>query len=208
VKSLVTSNYIDNCFIEWSNEHDQSPDFSNEFSFGGMTVNGNIFTVNDAGSFFRWFVVTPRGDGHYINGLSVMGNTFRTVNAPVDRIEAVDTTHADLDYARFRNVVFEANTFNGISQITASPVTIEHAQTAPADTWVVDGADYLPFGGRARNVVAVVAEGAITNANNVQQVPVPYVQLEQGSGGRFVNLRWPSDVKGRVHVTLRCDAPV
>ncbi|NUB45127.1 right-handed parallel beta-helix repeat-containing protein [Fertoebacter nigrum] len=208
VKTLVTSNYIDNCFIEWSNEHDQAPDFSNEFSFGGMTVDGNIFTVNDAGSFFRWFVVTPRGPGHYINGLSVTGNTFRTVNANVDRVEAVDTTHADLDYARFRNVVFSANTFNGISQITASPLTIEHAQGTPADTWVVDGAAYLPFGGRARNVQAVVAEGAITNVNNVQQVPVPYVQLEQGSGGRFVHLRWPAAVKGRVHVTLRCDAPV
>jgi hypothetical protein len=207
-KTLITSNYIDNCFIEWSNEHDAEPAYSNEFSYGGMTVTGNIFTVNDAASFFRWFVITPRGPGHFINGLSMTGNTFRTVNAPIDRVEMVDTTHATLDFARFRNVVVEANTFNGISQITASPVTIEHSQFTAADTWVVNGGAYMPFGGRARNVQAFVAEGAITSASNALQSAMPFVQVEQGSAGQLVNLRWPVAVKGKMHVTLRCDVPV
>ena len=38
VKSVVTGNYIDNSFIEWTNEHDAAPDFSSEFSFGGLTI--------------------------------------------------------------------------------------------------------------------------------------------------------------------------
>ncbi len=66
IKTLMTGNYVDNCFIEWSNEHDAAPEFNNEFSFGGLTVTGNIFTVSDAASFFRWIVVTPRGPGHFI----------------------------------------------------------------------------------------------------------------------------------------------
>ena len=66
----------------------------------------------------------------------------------------------------------------------------------------------LPFGGRARNVVAVVAEGAITNGAGAAQFVAPYAQVEQGAGGQFANLKWPSAVKGRVQVTLRVDNPV
>ncbi|MGB0799061.1 MAG: glycosyl hydrolase family 28-related protein, partial [Planktomarina sp.] len=47
VKSLITGNYIDNNFIEWTNEHDATPDFYSQFSFGGLTITGNIFTVNN-----------------------------------------------------------------------------------------------------------------------------------------------------------------
>ena len=74
-----------------------APEFSSEFSFGGLTVTGNIFTVNDAASYFRWIVVTPRGPGHFIQGLNVSGNVFRTVNCTIDRVERVDTTFAGLD---------------------------------------------------------------------------------------------------------------
>ena len=150
IKTLMTGNYIDNCAIEWSNEHDAQPEFSNEFSFGGLTVTGNIFTVNDAASCFRWIVVTPRGPGHFIHGLNVSGNVFRTVNCTIDRIEKVDTTHASLDLTRMRNVVFEANAFNGISQTTVSPVVIR--------AHPVDGGGHL--GGERRGIPALRWAGA------------------------------------------------
>ena len=54
VKSLITGNYIDNNFIDWTNEHDESPDFFNQFSFGGLTITGNIFTANDVAPWFRF----------------------------------------------------------------------------------------------------------------------------------------------------------
>lgn len=207
-KTLFTGNYVDNCFIEWANEHDVNPSYVAGFSYGGLTVSGNIFTANDVSSVFRWFVIKPFGSGHFLNGLSLTGNAFRTVNATVDRIEMVDTTHATLDYTRFRNVVVEANTFNGITQATVSPVTIQHDQTTEANTWSVDGGAFLPFGARARNVRSLVAEGAITNTSDATVFDMPYVQVEQGGSGRLVNLRWPMATKGRMHVTLRCDNPV
>ncbi len=46
VATVVAGNYIDNCFIEWGNEHDPEPAFSNEFSFGGLNVVGNIFIAS------------------------------------------------------------------------------------------------------------------------------------------------------------------
>lgn len=208
VKTLMTGNYIDNCSIEWSNEHDAAPEFSNEFSFGGLTVTGNIFTVNDAASWFRWIVVTPRGPGHYIQGLNVSGNVFRTVNCTIDRVERVDTTHAALDLGRLRNVIFTQNTFNGSGQFTMSPVPVEHLQSTAADTWVVDGAAYLPFAGRARTVTSVVADGAITTAASAVRADMPFVLAGQGAGGGLVHLRWPVAVRGKVQVTLRCDNPI
>ena len=85
---------------------------------------------------------------------------------------------------------------------------IEHNQNTAADTWVVNGAAYLPFGSRARNVSGLVAEGAVTNASNAAQFVTPYVQVEQGAGLNLVNVKWPSAVKGRVHMTIRCDNPI
>lgn len=208
LKSFITGNYIDNSFIELTNEHDDRPDNESEFSFGGLTVTGNIFTAANVAPWFRWLVVTPYGAGQYVSGLTVSNNVFRVVSANVDRIEAVDTTHAPLAYTSFRNVIFENNTFNNVSQPTSSPVMVEHVQNTAADTWVVDASAYLPFAGRARNVVSLVAEGAISNASNVTQNLMPWVQTEQGSAGNLINIRWTTAVKGRMHVTLRCDNPV
>jgi Pectate lyase superfamily protein len=208
LKTFLTGNYIDNSYIEWSNEHDAAPDYDAEYSFGGLTITGNIFTCNDVGAWFRWIIVAPKGPGHFINGFSVTGNAFRTINGTIDRVEKVDTTTAGLDFGRMRNVVFENNTFNGVDQLTASPVTVEHVQNTAADTWVVNAGDFMPFGARVRCVPAVVPEGAITNNGNTAQYLAPYALVEQGAGGRFAHLRWPSNVKGRAQVTVRCDTPV
>jgi len=207
VKTLFTGNYIDNNFIEMTNEHDPTPNYQSEYSFGGLTITGNIFTVNGVGSAFRWLVFTPHGSGHFINGLSVTGNAFRTVNATVDRVDAVDATHADLNSGMFRNIVFEANTFNGISQPTATPVMVEHVQNTPAATWTVNAGAYMPFGGNARNVSSIVCEGPVTTAAGAAQAPAPWVEVEQGPNRNLVNLRWLQAVKGKAQVTIRCDNP-
>lgn len=205
--AYIAGNYIDNCFIELSNEHDATPNFDSQFSFGGITMTGNLFLCSDVAPSHRFIVVTPRGTGQFINGMTVTSNIFRTINATIDRVEMVDTTFADLNYTSFRNVTFEANTFNGVTQATVSPLFIEHNQNTESSTWVVDGARFLPFGGRARNVPSVVLEGPVTNAANVVQYVQPYVQVEQGARGELANLRWPTPVKGRAQVTVRCDNP-
>jgi hypothetical protein len=207
IKTLVAGNYIDNCFIEWGNEHDDTPAFASEFSFGGLTITGNIFTTNDVAPSFRWIVVAPYGPGHFINGFAMNDNVFRTVNATIDRIEAVDTTRATLDFTRFRNVVIESNAFNGVDQPTQTPVMIQHDQSTASETWTVNSGGYLPFGSRARNVQSMVAENAIITASGAQNFTTPYAQVEQGSIGTLVNLRWQTAVRGRMHVTIRCDNP-
>lgn len=206
--TTITGNYLDNCFIELTNEHSDLPDFNAQFSFGGLTITGNTFTAQAVGAWFSWIVVTPRGTGHFISGLSVVGNVFRCREVLIDRIERVDTTYATLNYTSFRNIAFESNTINGVTQVTSSPLLIEHSQGTASDTWVVDGAGYMPFLSRARNVTGVVLEGALTNASNTTQWAQPYVLVEQGTTGGQVQLKWPSAVKGKAQVTIRCDNPV
>ncbi|NNJ68366.1 MAG: right-handed parallel beta-helix repeat-containing protein [Boseongicola sp.] len=208
VKSVITGNYIDNSFIEWTNEHDAAPEFSSEFSFGGLTITGNIFTVNDAASYFSWIVIKPFGAGHFVQGLSVTGNTFKSLNGTTDRIETLDDSIASLDFGLTRNVVFAANTFNSVGQNTINPVTLQFDQLSTASTWTLDVSGYLPFGGRAREVTSVVAEGAIENNGASAVYAMPYVTTEVGVGGGDVALTWPEPVKGRVHVTARVDRPI
>ena len=207
-RSLVTGNYIDNCFIEWSNEHDPTPTFDSGFSFSGLTIGNNIFMATGVGASFRWLVITPRGPGHFLNGVSIANNAFRTVGGAVDRVDGIDTSFATLDFGRFRNVTFEGNTYHGVSQATVNPLVIEHNQGTAADVWVVDTAGFMPFGSWARNVTSVVPENAINNTANVAQYAMPWAQVEQGPTRTFVNLRWPTAVRGRVNATIRCDNPI
>ena len=208
VKSVVTGNYIDNCFIEWTNEHDATPAFGVEFSFGGLTVTGNIFTANDVAPWFSWIVVKPYGPGHFIQGFSVTGNTFKSLNGAIDRVERLDASIAGLDFGRTRNVEFSGNTFNGISQNTINPVTLEFNQATAAATWVCDVSAYLPFGGWSREVTALVAENPITTAGGAPVFAMPYVTTLDGPNNNRVRLTWPEPARGRVHVTARVDRPI
>ncbi|MDE3028503.1 MAG: right-handed parallel beta-helix repeat-containing protein [Paracoccaceae bacterium] len=207
VKTVLTGNYIDNCFIEWSNEHDVSPDFTSGYSFGGLSLVDNIFTASNVAASFCWFVVAPKGAGHYLQGLNITGNTFRPVSGTVTRMEMVDSTVAGLDFSRSRNIRIDGNTFNGVGQVTANPVVLEFVENTPAKTWLLDPSAYLPFGGWARNVQAVVAEGPITDAAGVAHGDMPYTQAQQGAGKQQVSLNWPAAVQGKVLVTVRVDNP-
>lgn len=208
VRGFVVGNYIDNCFVEVSNEHDHLPDYVSGFSFGGLTITGNLFLCSNTSSAFRFLVLSPKGSNHSIAGLSVTGNVFRNSTNAIDRVEMVDATVAQLATGDYRNLIFAGNTFNGVTQATVSPILVEHAQNTASDTWVVDAGSYLPFGARARNVEAVVLEGPVRNAANAVQWAQPYVEVEQGAGNRFAHLKWPSAVKGKALVTIRCDNPL
>ncbi|GGE49962.1 glycosyl hydrolase family 28-related protein [Actibacterium pelagium] len=207
VKTLVVSNYIDNCFVEWTNEHDDDPDHNNEASFGGLTVTGNTFTANDVAAWFRWFVIKPHGSGHYIQGLNLSGNVFKALNGNVDRVEAVDTTHATLDLGRMRNCVVEGNTFNGIDQWCMNPVSLEFTQSSFQQVWTCDFSGYLPFGGRTRRVQSVVAESEIFSSSLQTLYEMPYVSTSEGASQDQVTLHWSSPCSGAVYVTTRMDNP-
>ena len=207
VKGTLTGNYIDNNFIEWTNEHDANPVFSGDHSFGGLTITGNIFTVNDVADWFTWIVVKPFGFGHHIRGLSITDNAFKSLNGRITRVEKVDTSHASLDNYSMRNVVVTGNSFANVEVPCANPLHIEHKQSGASQSWVVETAGRLPFGGLARNVTALVAEGMITGAAGERRTDMPYVLTQKGAGGTGVSVNWAASSKGTVMVAIRMDNP-
>lgn len=207
VKTTITGNYIDNSYIEWTNEYESDPGFANQYSFSGLTVTGNTFTANDVAPWFRWFVVKPYGAGHFVQGLNLSGNVFKSLNGPVDRVEGVDTSFAPLDNGRMRNIWMEANAFTAVTQVSANPVRVQHVQASTATVWTIDASAYLPFGGWARNVDAVVAEGMITGPVGERRSDMPFVEVQQGAAKNQVTLNWAGPSKGTVNLAIRMDNP-
>jgi hypothetical protein len=207
VSTVVTGNYIDNCFIEWGNEHDSEPEENGEFSFGGLNIVGNVFIASDTSTAFRWIVVKPYGAGHFFSGLSITSNSFRCFGTVIDRVDMVDTSFATLDFAKSRNVRVEGNSFNNVSQWIINPVQVAHSQNTAAETWNVSAGGFVPFGGRIRMVEAVAPEGMISTAANAGRYVFPYSLPGTGAGGNEAQVRWGEAVKGKALVTMRMDLP-
>ncbi len=207
-KSTFAGNYIDNCFLELTNEHDVEPEHTTGFSFGGLTIEGNIFYAIDVAPWFSFVVITPYGPGHFLQGLMVTGNVFRSTGGRIDRADKLDTTFASMNFNRFRNVVFQNNAYNGIDFPTESPTVILHEQNTESTNWTVTTGDKLPFGGWARTVPSIVMENPARDASNTIRYEMPYVQVQQGVNNNEVRLRWPQATRGRAIVTVRVDRPL
>ncbi len=206
--TTITANYIDNCFIELTNEHSAAPNWEQQFSFGGLTVTGNFFLCSNTTAAFRFFIVKPFGTGHFLQGLQVSGNVFRTLNTTIERVEGVDTSIAPLDSSRFRNVIWQNNAYNGIQTPAESPLTLRHDQNTAATNWTISTGGRLPFQGRARTVPAFVIEGVPRGPGSEVRTAMPYVNIQQGPAQDQIRLTWPSETRGRVVITVRVDNPL
>ena len=207
-KSTFSGNYVDNYFLELTNEHDVDPEHTTGFSFGGLTVQGNIFYAIDVASWFSFIVFKPYGPGHFLQGLMVSGNVFRTTGGRINRADRIDTTYASMNFNRFRNVIFENNAFNGIDFPAESPTVILHDQNSTSNNWAIGTGGKLPFGGWARTVTSVAMETAPRDNNDNIRYEMPWVQVQEGANNNVVRLRWPQPTRGRAIVTVRVDRPL
>ena len=206
-KSTVTGHYIDNSFIELTNEYSAEPNYTSSVSFSAISITGNIFTCIDVASDFAFIVVKPFDAGHYLNGLSVTGNVFRTVDGTIDRIEKLDDSIATLNFGRTVNVIFDNNTFNGVIDPTQSPASLSFEQNTDADTWVIEGAPYMPFGGRLRVMEAFVQRTRIQSGSDDVHT-VPWAETQAGANRDEVHLHWEKPCRGTIQVRIRCDNPL
>lgn len=201
----ITGNYVDNCFVEWSNEHDSSPDFTGGYSFSALSITDNVFLSGDIASWVGYIVVKPHGAGHFIGGLTVVGNKFRSIQGTMTRVDRVDTSFASLDMTRGKNILWDGNTYHAVTTPVYNPLLVEHDQNSANTTWDVDTEDQLPFSGRARRVEAVVATSAIKNNAGTTHFTMPWAEAEKGGGGKHVHLHWNTALKGDVAVKIRMD---
>ncbi|WGW04087.1 glycosyl hydrolase family 28-related protein [Tropicibacter oceani] len=201
----ITGNYIDNCFIEWTNEREPEPDFTGGFGFAGLSITNNVMLSSSVASWFSYIVVKPYGTGHYINGMNVSGNTFRCIGATINRAERVDTSFANLTFQSMKNVFFTGNTYHNVSKGAENPLLVRHSQASGAQTWVVDTDDRLPFNGYAMEVESLVTRSRPRDGNNVSKYHMPYTSTREGSGQDQVHVIWPEDMRGDVTLKVRMD---
>ncbi|MEX1235147.1 MAG: glycosyl hydrolase family 28-related protein [Roseovarius sp.] len=206
-RTTVNSNYVDNCFVEWTNEHDAAPEFASEFSFSALNMVDNVFLAGNVAPWFNFFVVKPHGAGHFLNGINVSGNSFRIIDDPIDRIERIDTTFADLDYNRIKNVSFEDNTYGNIFNPVSSPLLVEHQQSSPDETWTIDASSSLPFGAFAQTVTSAIPAGPLRNSSGAIVHVAPYYEAKQGPSSSWVRLQFGQPVRGTMTVVMRIDDP-
>ncbi len=206
--SVITGNYIDNCFIDVSNEHAKYTNVgSGTVPFGSLSITGNIFIVTDVPTWFTFIRLSPYGSGHHIDGISVVGNTFKEItNSPITRVETVVTSNGNFNHSLTKNIVFQGNSFNGVNQRTENPAYVDVTQSAATTTWSYTHATKVPFGGQVRGVESWSAIGPIRDGANVVKFESPYFLLAQGASGNIVNVTWPAARKGRLQMKLRSDS--
>lgn len=207
--SVVQGNYVDNCSIDWTNEHDATPDNENGFSFGALSITGNIFYASKAPAWFRFIRVKPYGTDHYINGLVVSGNTFKhTGGRSIERVEEVDDSIAPLDMSRMRNALIEGNTFNSVDNRMMNPVILEVEEVSAKKDWLADASEFLAFGGKARKVVSILPHNEIRNGAGDGVYTMTFVVPNLGVTGSEIKIHWSESVAGKVYATIRADNPI
>ncbi|MEM6304094.1 MAG: glycosyl hydrolase family 28-related protein [Pseudomonadota bacterium] len=203
--SVIAQNYVDNCFIEWTNEYEAEPAFSGGFSFSSLGITDNVFLSGAVAPWFSYIVVKPHGAGHFLNGVNITGNRFRSINGTIDRAERVDTTFSDLDMTRAKNVYMKGNSYHNVTFQPQNAAEIEFTQSSTSNSWLIDCADVLPFGGQTLNIDSIVTKGPIRNSSNVAQYDMPYGQQIQGTDRNQVRVTWPTAVRGTIGIVVRMD---
>lgn len=201
----ISGNYIDNCFVEWTNEREPEPDFVSGFGFAGLSITDNVFLCSNVAPWFSYIVVKPFGSGHFVNGMNVSGNTFRSSGGKIDRVERVDDSYAPLDLNRMKRLSFSNNTFHNVEYASQNPLLVSHDQNSHADTWVLDTGNELPFDGYATEVDSLVFRSRLRNAANVSEWFMPYTSTLQGAADNQVHVIFPEPVLGDINALIRMD---
>ncbi|MFK7838232.1 MAG: glycosyl hydrolase family 28-related protein [Sulfitobacter sp.] len=205
VGSILSQNDVEDCFVEWTNEADASPAFTTGFSFCGLGITDNVFRSSGVAPWFSFVVIKPYGAGHFLNGLTITGNSFRNLEGEIDRVDRVDTTFAALDMGQSKNVQISGNAFLGVSAQVSNPAHISFVQGTEANAWLIDASPYLPFGGEAVALDALTNVGGTRDSTDVRHYDLPYADLAHGASRDHVQLVWPTAVRGRVQATVRMD---
>ena len=205
--SVVTANSFMNGAIIWTSEHANAQHGQQPSTFGGLTVTGNSFTTNALAHWITFLQIAPYGEAHVLDGMSVVGNVFRSVNGQINRVEMLDTQCGELALDHLKAVSFSANTFHGVRDPATNPANLVHDQRDPATKWVAQTQPNLPFDGLAKWVESASAVGPQTDEKGEDVYAPLRFAPKKGADGRHVHFTWPKPLSGRVRYQVRMDDP-
>lgn len=205
--TVVTANSFMNAALIWTSEHANAQHGEQPSTFGGLTITGNSFTTNALAHWITFLQVAPHGEAHVLDGMSVVGNVFRSVNGRINRVEMLDTRLGQLSLDHMKAVSFSANTFHGVRDPIANPANLVHDQRDLAACWTAETHPNLPFIGLAKWVESASPVGPITDADGRDHNEPLRCVPRQGADGRQVQFDWSKPVTGRVRYQVRMDDP-
>ena len=112
--SIVRDNYIDNCWVEWTNEY--TP---NNTRFRQLMVDGNLFFASNVAASFNFIRMMPHLANMQIRGMSITSNIMTTSGGSISKATAVDTSRGTLS-ASSLNFEATGNTFKDVSNTSVS----------------------------------------------------------------------------------------
>ncbi len=201
----ISGNYIDNCFVEWTNEREPEPNHTGGFGFAGLSITNNVMLCSEVSQWFSSIVWKPFGTGHIINGLNVSGNTFRCVGGTIYRAERIDTSEGAVLKGSMKAIHFSGNTYHNIESGASNPLLIKHSQNSAESVWEIETDNRLPFEGYAKEVESLVSRSRPRNASNVTRNHFPYASVQQGGQQDRIHVVWPEPMLGDVTVNIRMD---
>lgn len=112
--SIVRDNYIDNCWVEWTNEY--TP---NNTRFRLLMVDGNLFFASGVAANFNFIRMMPHLANMQIRGMSISANSISTSGVTISKATGVDTSRGTLS-ASSLNFEASGNTFKNIANVSVA----------------------------------------------------------------------------------------
>lgn len=202
VKGLVDGNYVDNNWIELSNESAAA----NTTPIGRISIVGNHFTnawQGDSAAQFSWIRIAPYTVDAPVAGILVTGNTFISLQATVLRSESVDATNGSVNLTNFEDVYFSDNTWEKVTYRTYNPLTVQRVIPPGQEITnvVFQTEKAVPFGAQINAVTSV----GLNNMRNPDGTEA-YLPYNSYPGSMLSNksrmqVRFPTPCSGTITVT-------
>ena len=205
VNSSVTGNYVDNCWIEMTNEYKEN--LSGNRILGGIVIDSNVFLSVGGLNDFSFIRMRPHTTDGKIRNIAITDNTFRASGGSIDRVEDVVSDQGAMDPLDYTDIKMTGNVFNGVINRAANPIRVEFQKSSstPSSTWTAPGGAKLAFDGVARSADAILPIGAIKNSGGSEVHIQPHITPLQGADDQSINVNWGSAVSGKIAITMRCD---
>ncbi|MFS4438630.1 glycosyl hydrolase family 28-related protein [Paracoccaceae bacterium GXU_MW_L88] len=202
-KTSLIGNYVDNCWIEFTNEFDETPSGDSSLAFGSFAITGNIFTAHKIPSWFSFIHIRPIGTGHSLDGISITGNNFKVFGgSPINRVDRVNFSGGRIDHKKSRAIDMHSNTFFGVDQRTQSPQSVKVSSRGRLLRYWNSGPVILPFFGETLTCDGFAPMGKLEAQGGA---PLPDIQTSFGKRGHYVRLDWGKEVRGEAVVRIRSD---
>jgi hypothetical protein len=165
--AVITSNYIDHCFIKLSNETNGSLQIANK------VINNNYFLVNTSNPDFAFVSVAPFASKTKVRNITIKNNTmYNSTLRPntVNLISSDESAGGELLLGHIEGLFVSENQFNNVRKVE-NPQMFQTTTSVSSTQHTLSGNSDFPLSCKVKNVLSIVPVGLSTPTSlNVTRV--------------------------------------